>query len=972
MRLLAVLILLINNYLFSANCTWNGNISSDWGTAANWSCNLIPGVGDNVTFNNATAAFMPQLNANRTVNNFTISAGTIDIQGFILTTANANIQNCIVISNSGQISGTRISQVSNAIFNGALSLTKAGGTADTWNGGNTFNGSVEITNSGSNNLNLANVNGDSYNSDIVFNNFTTGNSLTIARSGTNIFTGNVTVNNSSSATVSFGALGGTSEIANGSALLTSNFSSGTLNLTNLTQQGNTPNGNFNPTTLTIANVNIGGNFSAVATGTANIQNSVFGSSVSISGARISQILNSVFGNNSGDLISLTKTGATEDTWSGENIFNGNTTITNSGTNNLRLANVTGDVFNSNVVFNNFTIGNSLTIARSGTNTFSGNVSVNNTSTATVSFGAIGGTSEIASGRALLTSDFSIGTLNLTNVSQLGNSPNGSFNPTTLVISNSIIGGDFNAIGTGNYSVQNSSFLNNVTLSGGRISQLTNSIFGTNSSHTILLTKTAGTNDTWSGNNTFNGLTTITNSGTANLTLANTTADNYNTDVTFNNFSPSNGLNIARSGINNFYGNITTSNTSSGNLTFGANAGEIHLVSSIPQTIISTNLITIPRLTVNKPSGSLTMNASMSVSNTLNLNEGSILLNGNLLRFSAAAVTVNRINGLIISEQDGASEIQWNIGNTAGTYVFPFGKPDGTYIPVTYQQTAGNAGNVTISTYATPPNNTAYPSGVTHINNVNGNNNSANLVDRFWNISRSGASGTANITFSYADSEIPENGNDNIIAQRWSGNWLAPTGGQSGNSVTTASLSAYVGTWSLSRNDSPLPIEIIHFNVSMIDCLPFINWVINASEQYKVKVEYAHSLERWNTLFDEVINEKSMEIYHHDYPIDVTTLYYRIATRERNSSEVIYSKIISVNTCDHFASSLQLWPNPTQDFINIKNIKGNILITDINGKTIKELKNITEKEGLLQIDVSQFAKGLYILYSESGTSNFIIK
>ena len=57
-----------------ANISWNGNISTDWNTAGNWSPANVPGASDNVTIPNRTN--QPVLSANVSVQNLTLNNGS--------------------------------------------------------------------------------------------------------------------------------------------------------------------------------------------------------------------------------------------------------------------------------------------------------------------------------------------------------------------------------------------------------------------------------------------------------------------------------------------------------------------------------------------------------------------------------------------------------------------------------------------------------------------------------------------------------------------------------------------------------------------------------------------------------------------------------------------------------------------------------------------------------------------------------
>ncbi|MBK9422816.1 MAG: hypothetical protein IPN54_01490 [Bacteroidetes bacterium] len=88
--------------------------------------------------------------------------------------------------------------------------------------------------------------------------------------------------------------------------------------------------------------------------------------------------------------SFTKTGTSNAQSDGGNVFNGATTISNTGASGrIRMATVTGDTYNAEATFNS--TGQDVQIAYSGDNTFAGNITINsnkvvfNTNTGKVKF-----------------------------------------------------------------------------------------------------------------------------------------------------------------------------------------------------------------------------------------------------------------------------------------------------------------------------------------------------------------------------------------------------------------------------------------------------------------------------------------------------------------------------------------------------------------------------------------------------------
>ncbi|HSZ26208.1 MAG TPA: hypothetical protein VK766_10830 [Cytophagaceae bacterium] len=161
---------------------------------------------------------------------------------------------------------------------------------------------------------------------------------------------------------------------------------------------------------------------------------------------------------------------------------------------------------------------------------------------------------------------------------------------------------------------------------------------------------------------------------------------------------------------------------------------------------------------NKSSGTLFLNRSISIDNTLTLLNGEINLNGNSITLTNNSFdAMKRANGWIKSEDASClSKICWNIGTAAGSYLFPFGKDREQYIPFSLVPRGGDLGTVSISTYGTAQDNLPFPVApevVTNLN-LNGKNNSAQTVDRFWQVYQTGTSGTADLIFSFSRDELP--------------------------------------------------------------------------------------------------------------------------------------------------------------------------------------------------------------------------
>ncbi|HEY4800355.1 MAG TPA: gliding motility-associated C-terminal domain-containing protein, partial [Bacteroidia bacterium] len=212
---------------------------------------------------------------------------------------------------------------------------------------------------------------------------------------------------------------------------------------------------------------------------------------------------------------------------------------------------------------------------------------------------------------------------------------------------------------------------------------------------------------------------------------------------------------------------------------------------------------------------------------LSLNSNPFDLNSNrLFVTNPSSTAITRSSGYIISETPPASgygTIQWNLGNSAGNYDFPFGTAAGAHIPFLFNissaGTPSGTGNISVSTYPTAttnsPNNRPLPTGVADlIDHTTGKEAAPKCVDRFWIIDANNYSSnpTANITFTYQDAEWDLSGGstnfileDSLRAWRWNGTqWQNPPMGSDNSSANTVTANGVhtFSPWTLFTRETP--------------------------------------------------------------------------------------------------------------------------------------------------------------------------
>ncbi|MBN4077519.1 T9SS type A sorting domain-containing protein [bacterium AH-315-C20] len=225
--------------------------------------------------------------------------------------------------------------------------------------------------------------------------------------------------------------------------------------------------------------------------------------------------------------------------------------------------------------------------------------------------------------------------------------------------------------------------------------------------------------------------------------------------------------------------------------------------------------------VNKASGTLFIEINTQVDQVLTMTNGPIDLSDGtsgfdlyIMNTSTGGINWSSGSGayLISEKTDVTGTLSWDINSSSGTHIVPFGNTSGVEIPLYLTRTAGDCGIITSATYPTPDDNTPYPPTVTSVQNATGADNSPNTVNRFWQISKTGA-GTTTVRFYYADADVPTNGEADLQPQRWSGSqWETHASSSPGGFSNSPANNYGEGTgitsyspWTLSSFATPLPI-----------------------------------------------------------------------------------------------------------------------------------------------------------------------
>jgi hypothetical protein len=226
--------------------------------------------------------------------------------------------------------------------------------------------------------------------------------------------------------------------------------------------------------------------------------------------------------------------------------------------------------------------------------------------------------------------------------------------------------------------------------------------------------------------------------------------------------------------------------------------------------------------------------------------GILDLNSNTLTLEDPAASAIQLQGqpsltdarrFIVSEDTNhGGTVRWHLGSavSAGApvweHVIPFGiSPQHDTLPFCFRKnTTADIGYLSVATYATPPDNLPWPITPVAVTNLNGINNPLPdnrdwTVDRFWYVGADTPSPGCDVLFSYNNrlsTELPvaDTIPQNMRAQFWEtggATWRIQQFGSAATApyaVSVSDLPVFNTEWTLASVASPLPVELLSFDV----------------------------------------------------------------------------------------------------------------------------------------------------------------
>lgn len=895
-------------------------------------------------------------------------------------------------------------------FGGTCTATKTGTTNDWSSGNNVFNGVTTITDAGSGYMVFGNGNSDQFNSTATFNN-TGSNSMYVAyNSSGNSFGGTTTFNNLPTANTGiYVSQYSAGTVFNGNIVVTSTngqgvlFCNGNTSATATLSSGYTISvgaGGFSAGTLLLRQFTQSGPTvqSLTLTGSGNL---TFGPLTAI-GGNITTVSPTLFfdGCTFGGTVNSTKNGASSDASTGNNTFNGAFTVTNTGSGYFLMGNTNPDTWNSTAVFNNNSSANHMYIAYNsvgntfngdvtfnnqpgttglwiysnsyGTSTsFNGNIIVENAGGAGVYFGSNNGTATLTGGSVSVgAAGFASGSLIFRNFTQ---ATSGAAQTITTTGTSTIQYGPGSTFNGPLTSTSPALFFDGTVFNG-----------------SVNTTKNGSSNDQSIGGNTFNGLSTLTNTGTGYLLMTNTTADTYNGNMVFVQ-SNTGKIYPNYNNSSSYNGNITVTSPAGTPITFGGGSGTANLTGATAQTISVTPGTPAPvftRLVINNTSaaGVSLSNTNINVSNNIVFTSGLLNTTSSYMLVMQNGSTTAAGNALSTSYVNGPMQYQKASGGTS-TLNFPIGSgADCRPFVLTVTHTGGTLYTYTATLYDAAASQLYWTLPLT-VDRVSG--------VHYWVINRAdgagtnqptaGLSGNQTIQLFFGANDYVDNGGTLTVCKNV---YTAPTtwidiGGAGGpvynagasltGSITSTSApSAFNSFSTFTLGDklsggNVLPIQLLRFTATPDNNQVNLQWTTSSeSNNNYFTIERSPD----GNAFD-AIAQVATEAPDgtSSVPLDYNAVdrhplsgrsYYRLKQTDRDGNSS-YSNIVAVELSGQLP--VAIYPNPSKGAITITGIDRNASTVmtqwfDLSGKLLTQAM-VTAQGGTATLNVN-LSNGLYLL------------
>ena len=245
---------------------------------------------------------------------------------------------------------------------------------------------------------------------------------------------------------------------------------------------------------------------------------------------------------------------------------------------------------------------------------------------------------------------------------------------------------------------------------------------------------------------------------------------------------------------------------------------------------------------------------------------------------------------------------------------------------------------------------------------------------------------ATLTFHYWDLE--SNGlsisevalyRDNTGSDGWvkrGGSYAAPVPGD--NTVTLPGIDEF-SPWTVGKNNEPVPVRLLFFDATCDKNKIVLNWS-TASETNcnNFIIEKSYDTKTWTSIGSLAGAGNSNHLNNYSFSDDEPfekTVYYRLKQVDYDGAFDIYGPVAAGCAENNDNMEIQVYPNPTDEKVYIQaaiDRPGNILLTDITGRTITEYQQHILSVPL-EVSLESVPPGIYMIrvVTEGFSNNYKI-
>ena len=481
-------------------------------------------------------------------------------------------------------------------------------------------------------------------------------------------------------------------------------------------------------------------------------------------------------------------------------------------------------------------------------------------------------------------------------------------------------------------------------------------------------------------------TSVNNTGTIEIGSSNTTFSISN--VIANGSAASNDGNpsinaLIKSGTGTI--TLTAANTYTGTTT--VSAGTL-VLSNTSGAIASGNGVTVNggtlRISENQTLASLTVSSgSVIVDDGKTLTIGTLTLTSGKITLGTGNVIANTISG------GSASSYVATTGT--GTLTINNVPASATLFPIGTSASANNYDPVTLTPASTGATFSARVKG--SITNTLSPNmgNSALIVNREWDISRTGTASNTTLAFTPAASTIARNVDNSTtrpadgaaaVIGHWGGSSWDANIAATHNSGTWTTNAPYSGTFSpfiVADAAAVLSTELTDINVKAKGNTSLLTWQ-TASEKDNALFQIERSANATDfSPIGEVKGAGNSAAAKNYTFTDVAPLsgvnYYRLKAVDYNGAAT-FSKVVSVNFSSKNDGKMAIYPNPTRDVLRVdlnatEAATTLIQITDLMGRVVlSQSVTINKGANLLPFNVASLPSGAYFVKINGDVTRFV--